>query len=187
MILIAGLGNPGEEYCQTRHNIGFDIIDTMQTRFNFPPYSKKFNSCYSHKNIFNKKVIIQKPMNYMNLSGESIKKIINFFKITDSQNIIVFHDDLDLAFSKIRIKQDGGHGGHNGIRNIINLIGSDFIRFKLGIKNEIYEKGNISAEKFVLSKFNDTELKKNEVLKNKIMDNFEYIIKKDFLFLRNDI
>ena len=187
MILIAGLGNPGEEYYQTRHNIGFEIIDALQTKFEFPPYSKKFNSYYSQKKIFNKKVIIQKPMNYMNLSGESIKKIINFFKITDKKNIMVCHDDLDLAFSKIRIKEDSGHGGHNGVRNIINLIGSDFIRFKLGIKNEIYEKGNISAEKFVLSKFNNTEIKKNEILKKKIMDNFEYIIKKDFLFLRNNI
>ena len=93
---------------------------------------------------------------------------------------MVFHDDLDLAFSKIRIKEDSGHGGHNGVRNIINLIGSDFIRFKLGIKNEIYE--NISAEKFVLSKFNDNEIKKNEILKKKIMDNFEYIIKKTSCF-----
>ena len=80
MILIAGLGNPGEEYYQTRHNIGFEIIDTLQAKFEFHHYSKKFNSYYSQKNIFNKKVIIQKPMNYMNLSGESIKKSLIFSK-----------------------------------------------------------------------------------------------------------
>ena len=102
-----------------------------------------------------KTIIFQKPLSYVNLSGD-YKKILKFFKINKS-NIIVFQDDLDIQFSKIKIKFDGGHGGHNGIRNIIEKITMIF-RIKLGIKNLNYLENNISAEKFVLGKFNKDEL-----------------------------
>tara|TARA_Y100000813_G_scaffold139107_1_gene100903 strand:- start:237 stop:800 length:564 start_codon:yes stop_codon:yes gene_type:complete len=180
MILITGLGNPGKEFLKTRHNIGFDIIDSIHSEFEFPRFSEKFNSLYSKKTINDKIIVIQKPMSYMNLSGEPIKKIFNFFKISNTKNIFVFHDDLDLEFSSLRIKNSGGHGGHNGIKNIIGLIGPNFNRIKLGIKNSLYKEKNIDAERFVLDKFNLEELEIIEIIKKKIIINLELLIKKDF-------
>ena len=121
----------------------------------------------------------------MNLSGNPIKKIINFFKINNTDDIFVFHDDLDLKFSSLRIKNSGGHGGHNGIKSIIGLIGPNFNRIKFGIKNSLYTEKNINAEKFVLDKFDLEELKIIETIKKKIIINFELLINKDFLSFKN--
>ena len=186
MILITGLGNPGKEFLKTRHNVGFDIVDSIHSEFNFPKFSEKFNSLYSKKTIYDKIIVIQKPMSYMNLSGGPIKKIFNFFKINDTQDIIVFHDDLDLEFSSLRIKNSGGHGGHNGVKSIIGLIGPNFNRIKFGIKNSLYKEKNIDADKFVLDKFNLEELKMIETIKKKIIINFELLIKKDFSSFKNN-
>ena len=186
MILITGLGNPGKEFLKTRHNVGFDIVDSIHSEFNFPKFSEKFNSLYSKKNIYDEVIVIQKPMSYMNLSGDPIKKIFNFFKINNTEDIFVFHDDLDLEFSSLRIKSFGGHGGHNGIKNIIGLIGPRFNRIKFGIKNSSYKEKNIDAEKFVLDKFNPSELEIIEAVKKKIITNFELLIKKDFSSFKNN-
>ena len=186
MILITGLGNPGKEFLKTRHNVGFDIIDSIHSEFDFPDFSKKFNSLYSKKTIYGEIIVIQKPMSYMNLSGDPIKKIINFFKINNTEDIFVFHDDLDLKFSSLRIKKSGGHGGHNGIKNIIGLIGPNFNRIKFGIKNSLYIEKNINAEKFVLDKFDLEELEIIKIIKKKIIVNFELLINKDFLSFKNN-
>tara|TARA_B100001989_G_C24390797_1_gene389140 strand:- start:14 stop:577 length:564 start_codon:yes stop_codon:yes gene_type:complete len=186
MILITGLGNPGNEFLKTRHNIGFDIIDSIHSKFDFPRFSEKFNSLYSKKTLYNEKIVIQKPMSYMNLSGDPIKKILNFFKVNNTEDIFIFHDDLDLEFPSLRIKNSGGHGGHNGIRNIIGLIGPNFNRIKFGIKNSLYREKNIDAEKFVLDKFNLEELEIIETVKKKIIINFELLIKKDFSSFKNN-
>ena len=185
MILISGLGNPGKEFLKTRHNIGFDIVDLIHSEFNFPKFSEKFNSLYSKKTIYERVIVIQKPMSYMNLSGDPIKKIFNFFKINTTDDIFVFHDDLDLEFSSLRIKSSGGHGGHNGIKNIIGLIGPKFNRIKFGIKNSFYKEKNIDANKFVLVKFSPEELEIIESIKKKIIINFELLIKKDFSSFKN--
>ena len=186
MILITGLGNPGKEFLKTRHNVGFDIIDSIHSEFNFPKFSEKFNSLYSKKTIYDKIIVIQKPMSYMNLSGDPIKKIFNFFKINTTDDIFVFHDDLDLEFSSIKIKNSGGHGGHNGIKNIIELIGPNFNRIKFGIKNSFYKERNIDAEKFVLDKFNLEELEVIEIIKKKIILNLKDLIIKDFSSFKNN-
>ena len=186
MILITGLGNPGKEFFKTRHNIGFDIVDSIHSEFNFPKFSEKFNSLYSKKTLYDEIIVIQKPMSYMNLSGDPIKKIFNFFKIDNTEDIFVFHDDLDIEFSSLRIKSSGGHGGHNGIKNIIGLIGPNFNRIKLGIKNSLYQEKNIDAEKFVLDKFNLEELEIIETIKKRIIINFESLIKKDFSYFKNN-
>tara|TARA_B100000963_G_C22603503_1_gene661400 strand:- start:1547 stop:2110 length:564 start_codon:yes stop_codon:yes gene_type:complete len=186
MILITGLGNPGKEFLKTRHNIGFDIIDSIHSEFKFPKFSEKFNSLYSKKMVYDKTIVIQKPMSYMNLSGNPVKKIFNFFKISETENIFVFHDDLDLEFSSLRIKSSGGHGGHNGIKNIISLIGPNFNRVKFGIKNSLYKEKNIDADKFVLDKFNFGELEVIETIKKKIIINFDLLIKKDFSSFKNN-
>ena len=186
MILITGLGNAGKEFLKTRHNVGFDIVDSIHSEFNFPKFSEKFNSLYSKKTVYDKIIVIQKPMSYMNLSGAPIKKILNFFKVNNTEDIFIFHDDLDLEFPSLRIKNSGGHGGHNGIRNIIGLIGPNFNRIKLGIKNSLYKEKNIDAERFVLDKFNLEELEIIEIIKKKIIINFELLINKEFSSFKNN-
>ena len=134
MILIVGLGNPGKEFEKTRHNIGFEIINDIQKELLFPGFIKKFNGVYSKKYIFNQEVILFKPMKFMNLSGNPTQQVFNFFNIKNTDNLVVFHDDLDLEFPIIRCKTIGGHGGHNGIRDMIGIFGEKFNRIKVGIK-----------------------------------------------------
>ena len=187
MILIVGLGNPGSDFKNTRHNIGFDIIDSIQSYFQFPKFLKKFDGYYTKKKIFDNEVILFKPIKFMNLSGKPTYKIFDFFKIENTNNMIVFHDDLDLNFSKVRVKTTGGHGGHNGIKDIIKFLGKDFNRIKIGIKNVIYIENEISADKFVLGKFNKKELADLELLKKTIIENFEFIIKKKFIQFKSKV
>ena len=187
MILIVGLGNPGEEFKNTRHNLGFDIVDIIHSSFTFPKFSKKFDGVFAKKNIYDNNVILFKPMNFMNLSGAPVYKIFEFFNIKKVNNLIVFHDDLDLVFSKLRIKKSGGHGGHNGVKNIIKFFGENFYRIKVGIKSPLYTENDIPADKFVLGKFSTKELSELEILKKKIVENFQSIINKNFNILINKV
>ncbi|MBS91539.1 MAG: hypothetical protein CMM95_00600, partial [Rickettsiales bacterium] len=125
-----------------------------------------------------------KPMKYMNLSGPPIKKIVNFYDINIENNLIVIHDDLDICFPKIRIKSSGGHGGHNGIRNIIDYLGKNFHRIKIGIKNKSILEKNILPTNFVLDKFDKNEIKDIEIIKRNFADNFSLIIEKKFSLLK---
>ena len=151
MKLIVGLGNPGNEYNNTRHNIGFYYLDLFAKKYNLT-FKEKFNGLYSKTIINNEDVILLKPLTYMNLSGECVIKFVNYFKI-GSNDILVIHDDLDIEIGLIKLKQNGSSGGHNGIKNIIlNLETENFKRLKIGIsKNNLYDTkdyvlGNISKE-----------------------------------------
>ena len=186
MQLIIGLGNPGEEYLFSRHNVGFEIVDSIYSYFRFPEFKLKFSGLISIKKIFNNNIILFKPQKFMNLSGEPTRAVIKYYKITKKQQVFVIHDDLDMSFSRMRIKFNGSHGGHNGIRDIIKFIGSDFIRLKLGIKNFEYENKNISANKFVLQQFNKEEKLRLNNIKCEINKNLNVLLKKDYsLFLNN--
>ena len=187
MFFIVGLGNPGQEYSSTRHNIGFEIIDSISSYFSFPSFKKKFDGLVSLKKINRYEVILFKPMKFMNLSGDPIKKVIDFYKINPKEKLIVFHDDLDMDFSKLRIKFSGGHGGHNGIKNIIKYIGLDFVRIKIGIKNKYYSDEKVSADKFVLQKFNKEEILRVEKLQKEINNNLQYIYENNFSSFINNI
>ena len=116
MKLIVGLGNPGKEYENTRHNIGFMILDNY---LKDAVWTNKYKGLVTTLNINNDKVIFLKPVTYMNLSGESVREIVNFYKI-NIEDILIIHDDLDLSLGKIRIKKNSSDGGHNGIKSIIN-------------------------------------------------------------------
>ena len=187
MILIVGLGNPGKKYQYTRHNIGFEIIDSFFSYFKFPDFKSKFNGLYSKKNILGKNIIIFKPQTFMNLSGDPIKKIREYFKIGNSTDMILIHDDIDMNFLKLRIKSKGGHGGHNGIKDTIKFNGENFYRIKLGVKNKLLEEKKIKPEHFVLEKFDKSERIQIGNLKEIINQNFEFLINKDFSLLKTKI
>ena len=156
MFLIVGLGNPEEKYNNTRHNIGFEAVDYIADKYNIDINRKKFKGVYGEGFIGNEKVILMKPTTYMNLSGECIREVIDFYKLT-SEDILVIYDDISLDVGRIRIRPKGSAGGHNGIKSIINHLGTDeFSRIKIGVGQP---KGDLVNH--VLGKFSKEE---NEVL-----------------------
>ena len=172
MKLIVGLGNPGHEYDNTRHNIGFYYLDLLASKLNVT-FKEKFNAMYAKTKIDNTDVILLKPLTYMNLSGEAVIKFVNYYKIK-SEDILVIHDDLDMEIGRIKLKENGSSGGHNGIKNIImHLNTEDFKRLKLGIsKNK-----TIDTKDYVLGKFTEEELQvikqNNQKVLNIIDDYFK--------------
>ena len=175
-IIIVGLGNPGNKYRNTRHNIGFRIVDEFAKENNFPKFklSKKFNSLTS-ENIFNdKKVILAKPQTFMNQSGKAAASLISFYKI-EGLNFIVFHDDIDLLLGKFKIVKNRGSAGHKGVESIIKKIGNkDFTRFRIGVQPKKGKPKN--AEKFVLQKFTKAEEKAIEKVIKAISKTTEFLI-----------
>ena len=132
MYVLVGLGNPGEKYALNRHNIGFMAIDSIAATYKFPPFKIKFSASLSEGTIGDHKVILCKPMTYMNLSGQSVGDLIRFYKIPPDC-VYVIHDDLDLEPGKIKVKLGGGNGGHNGLRSLDQNIGKEYWRVRLGI------------------------------------------------------
>lgn len=134
MYLIAGLGNPGREYEKTRHNMGFDTIDYLIDKYRIPQAGVKFNAMYGKGMIGSEKVILMKPLSYMNLSGGPIREMMNFFKLNPATELIVVYDDIDLAPGQLRIRKQGSAGGHNGMKDIIKQLGTqNFVRVKVGV------------------------------------------------------
>lgn len=132
MLLIAGLGNPGDKFANNRHNIGFMAADAIARRHSFSPWSRKFKGMVAEGTIGSKKVLLLKPATFMNLSGEAVGQAMRFYKLKPA-DIIVIHDELDLAAGKLRIKTGGGNGGHNGLKSIDAHCGNDYQRLRLGI------------------------------------------------------
>lgn len=153
MFLIVGLGNPGREYEDTRHNIGFKVIDNIAKEYNIEINRQKFKGTYGEGFIEGKKVILLKPNTYMNLSGESVREVIDFYNL-DNHEILVIYDDISLDVGKLRIREKGSAGGHNGIKSIIAHLGSDvFSRIKVGVGQP-----NTDLVKHVLGKFTKEEM-----------------------------
>jgi len=133
MKLIVGLGNPGKEYAGTRHNVGFSVIDEIGKQFSIDINKGKFKAVFGEGRIGREKVILLKPLTYMNLSGESVRAACDFYKIFP-EDIIIIYDDISLPVSGIRIREKGSAGGHNGIKSIISHINTDeFVRIKVGV------------------------------------------------------
>ena len=132
MLLFVCLGNPGKSYAGNRHNIGFMAVDEIARAHNFPPFRAKFQGLASEGVIGSERVILLKPTTYMNESGRSVGEATKFYKIA-LKDIIVFHDELDLAAGKLRVKIGGGNAGHNGLRSITAHLGNDYKRVRLGI------------------------------------------------------
>ena len=155
MKLVVGLGNPGKEYENTRHNIGFELVDMFAKKYGCTLKKvDKFNAEIFDININGEKVIVVKPLSYMNLSGTVVKKIVDFYDI-DIKDILVLHDDLDMVLGKIKIVNNSSSGGHNGIKSIINNLDSQkFTRLKIGIAHN----KNIDTRDYVLGKFSKEDM-----------------------------
>ncbi len=153
-ILIVGLGNPGQEYDSTRHNVGFACVDSFAESNDFPNWTNKkdLKAVVTQATLGSKRIILAKPTTFMNLSGEAIHAVQLFYKIPNSKTIVV-HDELDISFGQIRINTDRGSAGHNGIESLIAHIGKDFSRIRVGINNQ----HKASAKDFVLKPFSKEE------------------------------
>jgi PTH1 family peptidyl-tRNA hydrolase len=152
--LVAGLGNPGKSYVQTRHNAGFIVADKIAETFGISFGKKKFDTLYGRGSIEGSEIILAKPMAFMNRSGPPLKKLADFFKIP-GEDMLVIHDDIDLAFGRLKIKEKGGHGGHNGLRSLIDAFGNgDFVRLRIGVGRS---KGGSSVTGHVLGSFSVEE------------------------------
>ena len=160
MLLIVGLGNPGKTYQNNRHNIGFMVIDSLLGKYDLSPAKTQFNALVHTGKIKDNKVIFLKPLTFMNNSGRSVRAAMNFYKIP-LDNVIVFHDELDLVPGKVRVKTGGGISGHNGLRSIRDNCGAEFKRIRLGIGHPGHKD---RVHKYVLSDFSKSE----EALKNSI-------------------
>jgi PTH1 family peptidyl-tRNA hydrolase len=132
MLLFAGLGNPGPGYAGNRHNIGFRAVEAIHARHRFAPWRKRFQGEAAEGDLGSEKVLVLKPQTYMNESGVAVEAASRFYKIP-LDKIVVFHDELDLAPGKVRVKVGGGNAGHNGLRSISALCGNDYVRVRLGI------------------------------------------------------
>ena len=160
MKLIVGLGNPGKEYENTRHNIGFKVIDALSHKYNVELNENKFNGMFYKGNG----MILAKPLTYMNLSGDFVQKLAHYYKI-DIEDILVVYDDLDLATGVVRYRQKGSSGGQNGIKDIINKMGTQEIkRLKIGIG-----KPRNGAKNWVLGKFSPTQIQELDAVKGEII------------------
>ena len=174
MLLLVGLGNPGSNYTNTRHNIGFKIIDAINSHFKLSKQKPKFKGLLTTGNIEEKKIYAIKPLTFMNNSGTAIKELIDYFKI-DAKNVIVFHDDMDIEFGKIKAKFSGSSAGHNGIASIDKFIGKEYSRVRVGIGKP---DSKIDISDFVLTNFSDEEKVKLEKVIQNIIESMPILIDK---------
>ncbi len=157
MIVLTGLGNPGTKYAGHRHNIGFMLLDVMFQQHEFSPWRNKSNADYAEGRIGRHKILLLKPMSFMNRSGLPVRDHMGFYKL-GVDNLIVAHDDIDLAAGKVRVKTGGGHGGHNGLRDIDRHMGQNYRRIRIGVGRSAHATANDKmVDKHVLSDFGKDE------------------------------
>ena len=174
MLLLVGLGNPGPNSSNNRHNIGFKIIDAINSHFKLSKQKPKFKGLLTTGNIESQKVYAIKPLTFMNNSGTAIKELIDYFKI-NAKDVIVFHDDLDIEFGKIKAKFGGSSAGHNGIASIDKFIGKEYSRVRIGIGKP---ENKISVSDYVLNDFNEEEQVNLDSITNNIIESLTILIDK---------
>ncbi|MDC3030705.1 aminoacyl-tRNA hydrolase [Candidatus Pelagibacter sp.] len=174
MLLFVGLGNPTPDSENNRHNVGFKIIDSINKKFSLSKQKPKFKGLLTTGKVAEQKVYAIKPLTFMNNSGICIRELIEYFKI-DAEDVIVFHDDLDVEFGKIKAKFGGSSAGHNGIASIDKFIGKDYSRVRVGIgkPNE-----NMEVSDYVLQNFDEDEMKGLEKITNDITDSLSILVNK---------
>ena len=177
LYIIVGLGNPGDKYEKTRHNVGFNVIDLLAKEYSIDVSKLKHKALIGEGRVGTEKVILVKPMTYMNLSGESVADICNYYNV-DLENVIVIYDDIDLDVGKIRIRKKGSGGTHNGMRSIIKCLGSnEFPRVRVGISKP---KNGQDLADFVLSRFSKEDEKS-------LQESFENSVAAVDCAIRNDL
>ena len=174
MLLFVGLGNPTPDSENNRHNVGFKIIDSINKNFNLSKQKPKFKGLLTTGNIEGEKVYAIKPLTFMNNSGICIRELLEYFKF-DAEDVIVFHDDLDVEFGEIKAKFGGSSAGHNGILSIDKFIGKDYSRVRIGIGKP---KTKIGIEDYVLQNFDEEELIGIDKISKNITDSIGDLIKK---------
>ncbi|ASN03739.1 aminoacyl-tRNA hydrolase [Virgibacillus necropolis] len=183
MKCIVGLGNPGEKYRTTRHNIGFMVIDELLRRHSFDLNKSKFNGKYALEHIGSNKVLLLQPQTYMNLSGEAIRPLMDYYDIA-TEDVVVVYDDLDLPTGKIRLRQKGGPGGHNGIKSTINHLGTkEFKRIRIGVGRPDTPQPVID---YVLGSFPKEQKDDVQDSVTKAADVFEAWLEKPFIEVMNE-
>jgi len=183
MKLIVGLGNPGKQYAKTRHNIGFEVIDELSSRFNIPLDQSKHKGIYGMGFFKGEKVLLLKPLTYMNLSGESIRAVMDYYQI-ETEDLVVIYDDLDLPAGKIRLRQKGSPGGHNGIKSTVAHLGTQqFNRIRIGIDRP--EPG-VFVPDYVLGTFTKQEQPVMQEAVKQSAEACETWLDKPFLQVMND-
>ncbi len=183
MKIIAGLGNPGAQYAGNRHNIGFMAVDALQRLPSFAPWSRKFKAEISEGDIAGEKILLMKPLTYMNLSGESVGEAMRFYKLSPA-DIIAIHDELDLPAGRARIKTGGGHGGHNGLKSLDAHCGKEYRRLRLGIGHP-GDKERVHGH--VLGDFAKADKTWLEPLLDAIADNASMLVKVEDSQLMNKL
>ncbi len=174
MLLFVGLGNPTPNSQNNRHNIGFKRVDAINKKFKLSKQQQKFKGLLTTGNIKEKKIYAIKPLTFMNNSGICIRELLEYFKI-DAEDVIVFHDDLDVEFGKIKAKFGGSSAGHNGIASIDKFIGKEYSRVRIGIGKP---KDNMEVSDFVLQNFDEDEMLRLEKITNNITDSISILINK---------
>lgn len=182
MKMIIGLGNPGKAYEMTRHNIGFRVIDELAKRFQAPAMQTKFTGMFTTVHHPDGKVMLVKPLTYMNLSGECVAPLMNYFDVS-VDDIVVLYDDLDIAPGTIRLRQKGSAGGHNGMKSLIAHLGtSDFNRIRIGVGRPT---GGMKVADYVLSSFTKEEQPIMEEMIHKSAEACEAWLRRPFLEVMN--
>ena len=157
MFIIAGLGNPGREYENTRHNIGFCVIDAIAEKYRITMLERKHKAVIGKGYIDGQRVILLKPLTYMNLSGESIREAVDYYKVDETSQLVVISDDISLDVGQLRIRKKGSAGGHNGLKNIIQHLGHEnFMRVRMGVSDK---PQGYDLKDYVLGHFTDKEKK----------------------------
>ena len=174
MLLLVGLGNPTQDSENNRHNVGFKIIDSINKEFSLSKQKPKFKGLLTTGNIEGEKIYAIKPLTFMNNSGICIRELLEYFKF-DAEDVIVFHDDLDLDFGKIKAKFGGSDAGHNGVASIDKFIGKDYARVRIGIGKP--NKG-IEISDYVLQNFDEEETSGIQEISNNINDSISILIQK---------
>jgi len=174
MLLFVGLGNPTPDSENNRHNVGFKIIDAINKKFNLSKQKPKFKGLLTTGNIGSEKIYAIKPLTFMNNSGICIRELIEYFKI-DAENVIVFHDDLDVEFGKIKTKFGGSSAGHNGVASIDKFIGKDYSRVRIGIGKP---NKSIEVADYVLQNFDEDESLSIEKISKDITDSISILVEK---------
>lgn len=183
MIVLVGLGNPGPKFAHNRHNIGFMALDAIAERYAFPTWRGRFHSLIAASRIGDDKVLLVKPQTYMNESGRAVGDIMRFYSLKP-EDIVVFHDELDLPPGKLRHKFGGGHAGHNGLRSIAAHIGPDFHRIRLGIGHP-GDKNKVHA--WVLKDFARADHKWLQSLIEAVADNAHLVMSRAFSTFQNKV